>query len=51
MGSITFLPVFLQYARGASATVSGLRTLPVVAGLLVTAIISLGLSCAQWNGR
>jgi EmrB/QacA subfamily drug resistance transporter len=40
MGSVTFLPVFLQYARGASATVSGLRTLPVVAGLLVTAIIS-----------
>jgi EmrB/QacA subfamily drug resistance transporter len=40
MGSITFLPVFLQYARGASATVSGLRTLPVVIGLLVTAILS-----------
>jgi EmrB/QacA subfamily drug resistance transporter len=40
MGALTFLPVFLQYARGATATESGLRTLPVVAGLLATAIAS-----------
>ena len=38
LGSITFLPTYLQYVRGVSATVSGLRTLPLVIGLLVTSI-------------
>ncbi len=38
LGSITFLPTYLQYAKGVSATVSGLRTLPLVVGLLITSI-------------
>ena len=40
MGSITFLPTFLQFVSGASATSSGIRMLPMVVGLLVTAIVS-----------
>ena len=40
MGSITFLPTFLQFVSGASATESGLRMLPMVLGLLFTAIAS-----------
>jgi EmrB/QacA subfamily drug resistance transporter len=40
IGSITFLPTFLQYVNGVSATTSGLRMLPMVAGLLVTALAS-----------
>jgi hypothetical protein len=35
LGSLTFLPTFLQYVQGVSATASGLRLLPMVAGLLV----------------
>jgi EmrB/QacA subfamily drug resistance transporter len=38
IGSITFMPTFLQYVKGVSATSSGLRMLPMVIGLLVTAI-------------
>lgn len=40
MGSITYLPAFLQFVDGASATESGLRMLPLVLGLLATAITS-----------
>jgi EmrB/QacA subfamily drug resistance transporter len=40
IGSITFLPTFLQYVNGVSATTSGLRMLPMVLGLLATALIS-----------
>jgi EmrB/QacA subfamily drug resistance transporter len=40
IGSITFLPTFLQYVNGVSATTSGLRMLPMVAGLLATALAS-----------
>ncbi len=40
MGSITYLPAFLQFVGGASATESGLRMLPMVIGLLITAIAS-----------
>jgi EmrB/QacA subfamily drug resistance transporter len=40
IGSITFLPTFLQYVHGVSATASGLRMLPMVLGLLATALIS-----------
>ena len=35
LGSLTFLPTFLQYVQGVSATDSGLRMLPMVVGLLV----------------
>ncbi len=38
IGTMTFLPTYLQYCQGVSATVSGLRTLPMVLGLLVSSI-------------
>ena len=38
LGAITFLPTFLQYVDGVSATVSGLRLLPLVVGLLITSV-------------
>jgi EmrB/QacA subfamily drug resistance transporter len=40
MGSITFMPTFLQFVNGATATASGMRMLPMVAGLLVAGIAS-----------
>jgi len=40
LGAMTFLPTYLQYVKGVSATSSGLQTLPMVAGLLVTSILS-----------
>jgi EmrB/QacA subfamily drug resistance transporter len=40
LGTITFLPTYLQYCQGVSATESGLRTLPLVAGLLVASTAS-----------
>lgn len=38
LGTMTFLPTYLQYCQGVSATVSGVRTLPMVLGLLVASI-------------
>jgi EmrB/QacA subfamily drug resistance transporter len=38
LGALTFLPTFMQFVDGVSATVSGLRTLPMVAGLLLTSM-------------
>jgi EmrB/QacA subfamily drug resistance transporter len=38
-GGIIFLPVFLQVATGASATRSGLLTLPLMAGLMASSVI------------
>ena len=40
LGALTFLPTYLQWVQGVSATMSGVRTLPLVAGLLLTAVIS-----------
>ncbi|WP_084215886.1 MDR family MFS transporter [Pseudonocardia spinosispora] len=40
LGAVTFLPTFLQYVQGVSATSSGLRTLPMVIGLLVTSTLA-----------
>jgi EmrB/QacA subfamily drug resistance transporter len=40
LGSITFMPTFLQYVDGVSATASGIRMLPLVAGLMFTALLS-----------
>jgi EmrB/QacA subfamily drug resistance transporter len=40
LGAMTFLPTYLQYVDGISATDSGVRTLPMVAGLLLTSILS-----------
>ena len=39
-GAITFLPLYLQVVDGASATVAGLRMLPVVTGALLASTIS-----------
>jgi MFS family permease len=39
-GAIIFIPLFLQIVYGVSAKSSGLRTIPLMAGLLVTAILS-----------
>ncbi|HEY3737252.1 MAG TPA: MDR family MFS transporter [Jatrophihabitans sp.] len=38
LGSMTFLPTYLQYCQGVSATISGIRTLPMVVGLLIASI-------------
>jgi EmrB/QacA subfamily drug resistance transporter len=40
LGAMTFLPTYLQYVKGVSATTSGLQVLPLVAGLLVTSIVA-----------
>ncbi|MBB5914980.1 EmrB/QacA subfamily drug resistance transporter [Nocardia transvalensis] len=40
LGAMTYLPAYLQYVNGVSATASGLRTLPLVVGLFTTSIIS-----------
>lgn len=40
LGAMTYLPAFLQYVMGVSATASGVRTLPLVAGLFFTSILS-----------
>ncbi|GGP57868.1 MDR family MFS transporter [Streptomyces melanogenes] len=40
LGAMTFLPTYLQYVDGDSATVSGVRTLPMVVGLLIASVFS-----------
>ncbi|MFE6926235.1 MDR family MFS transporter [Nocardia sp. NPDC057663] len=40
LGSMTYLPAYLQYVDGATATVSGVRTLPLVVGLFITSVFS-----------
>jgi EmrB/QacA subfamily drug resistance transporter len=47
-GAVTFLPVFLQVAKGADPTNSGLQLLPLMGGLLVTSISS-GLIISRWG--
>ncbi|GAB3987505.1 MFS transporter [Actinoallomurus acanthiterrae] len=39
-GSLTFLPIFLQVVHGVSPTLSGVHLLPMMAGMLVTSIVS-----------
>jgi EmrB/QacA subfamily drug resistance transporter len=39
-GAITFLPLFYQNVLGASPTASGLRLLPLMAGMLILSIVS-----------
>jgi EmrB/QacA subfamily drug resistance transporter len=39
-GGITYLPVYLQVTKGSSPTVSGLQLTPLMAGVLVTSIVS-----------
>ncbi len=40
IGAMTYLPAYLQFVNGVSATESGLRTLPLVVGLLVMSMVS-----------
>ena len=40
LGGMTFLPTYMQFVQGVSATSSGLRLLPMVVGLLLTSILS-----------
>ncbi|MDV3123539.1 MFS transporter [Mycobacterium sp. 21AC1] len=40
LGALTFLPTFMQFVDGVSATTSGLHTLPMVVGLLTMSISS-----------
>ncbi|NUO41411.1 MAG: MFS transporter [Streptomyces sp.] len=40
LGAMTYLPSYLQYVDGDSATVSGVRTLPMVVGLLIASVVS-----------
>ena len=39
-GAIVFIPLFLQLVYGVSPTSSGLRMLPLMAGLLTASILS-----------
>ena len=39
-GTITFLPLYLQIVKGVNPTVSGLRLLPMLIGLLLTSVSS-----------
>jgi EmrB/QacA subfamily drug resistance transporter len=47
-GAITYLPVFLQVAKGSGPTQSGLQLLPMMAGVLTTSIGS-GLLISRWG--
>lgn len=40
LGSVTYLPLFLQIVKGMSPTESGLRLIPLMGGTLVTSILS-----------
>lgn len=40
LGAMTYLPTFLQFVQGVDATTSGLRTLPMVTGLLLTSTLA-----------
>ena len=40
LGAMTFLPTYLQYVQGASATESGLQMLPMVIGLMGMSVFS-----------
>ena len=40
LGALTFLPTFMQFVDGVSATTSGLHTLPMVIGLLTMSMSS-----------
>ena len=39
-GSVTYLPVYLQVVKGSSPTVSGLQMVPMMAGMLISSIVS-----------
>jgi EmrB/QacA subfamily drug resistance transporter len=47
-GAIAYLPQYMQIVKGVSPTVSGLRLLPLMAGLLTTSIVS-GRLVSRWG--
>jgi len=47
-GAITFLPQYMQVVKGVSPTISGLRLLPLMAGLLLTSTTS-GILISKWG--
>ncbi|WP_406135472.1 MDR family MFS transporter [Streptomyces sp. NBC_01089] len=51
LGAMTFLPTYLQYVDGDSATISGVRTLPMVVGLLIASVFSGNIVSKTGNYR
>ena len=47
-GAVTFLPLYLQITKGSSPTSSGLELTPLMAGVLVTSILS-GNLITRWG--
>jgi EmrB/QacA subfamily drug resistance transporter len=47
-GAITYLPQYMQIVKGVSPTISGLRLLPLMAGLLLTSTTS-GILISRWG--
>src|SRR5436190_664945 len=47
-GAIAYLPQYMQIVKGVSPTISGLRLLPLMAGLLTTSIIC-GRLVSKWG--
>ena len=47
-GALAYLPQYMQVVRGTSPTQSGLRLLPMMAGLLVTSIVT-GQLITRWG--
>jgi EmrB/QacA subfamily drug resistance transporter len=50
-GAMTFLPLFMQDVKGVSPTFSGLRLLPMMAGLLSASILAGNLVSRGWRYR
>ena len=47
-GAVTFLPLYLQVTKGLSPTSSGLHMTPMMAGVLVTSVLS-GHVISRWG--
>jgi DNA-binding MarR family transcriptional regulator len=47
-GSVTFLPIYLQVAKGVSPSASGLTLMPMMFGMLITSILS-GRIISRWG--
>jgi MFS family permease len=47
-GAVTFLPIYLQVARGVSPSASGLMLMPMMFGMLITSILS-GRIISAWG--
>jgi EmrB/QacA subfamily drug resistance transporter len=50
-GALVFLPLYFQDVRGTSPTMSGLRLLPMMAGLFLTSIVTGLLVSRGWKYR